>query len=124
MLWDVLSSHRLTSVKFDGPVFTATIHPRDDTQFIACPVMAAPVLVRGAGRGDSELSRHTLAISEDDCGGGSGAAGGSSSKTRVDQGVFAIFSRKGERIYAGAWRCSRECLRMNTDLAIMSCARI
>ena len=73
--------------------------------------MVAPVLVRGAGQRDGEPTRHPLSISEDDCGGGGGGAGGGgggSSKTRMDQGVFAIFSRRGERIYAGEWHVQRQ----------------
>eukprot|EP00036_Acanthoecidae_sp_10tr_P013018 CAMPEP_0206291036 /NCGR_PEP_ID=MMETSP0106_2-20121207/2921_1 /ASSEMBLY_ACC=CAM_ASM_000206 /TAXON_ID=81532 /ORGANISM="Acanthoeca-like sp., Strain 10tr" /LENGTH=469 /DNA_ID=CAMNT_0053721601 /DNA_START=3 /DNA_END=1412 /DNA_ORIENTATION=+ len=105
MLWDVLNSERIISVKFDGPVFTATMHPRDDSQFLVCPIMSTPVLVRTKGKVDGEPARIPLPLADEECGGGAAAAA-ASSKSRADtfKGVFAIFSRRGERIYAGTPR--------------------
>ena len=48
ILWDVASSERIRVYKFDGPVTSARIHPRNDALFVACPLHSVPVLINTA----------------------------------------------------------------------------
>jgi len=92
IVWDVVKSEKIASYKFEGPVMSANMHPRNDTQFIACPLMSSPIFVDTA-KPESQ-AKYVFDISDEEI----------NSKSRSDQGVCAVFGQNGEKIYAGTPR--------------------
>eukprot|EP00040_Diaphanoeca_grandis_P013345 m.67428 g.67428 ORF g.67428 m.67428 type:complete len:470 (+) comp23809_c0_seq2:144-1553(+) len=94
IVWDVVSSERIASYKFDGVVLSAMMHPRNDTQFIACLMLSSPVFI-DMSKPEAE-GRHVYDITEEEI--------ANNSKARGDQGACAVFGHKGEKIYIGTPR--------------------
>lgn len=94
IIWDVLSSEKKASYKFDGPVLAARLHPRNDNVFIACPMLSAPIIV-DMTKPEPEC-RQVIDLPEDEIAPQKGQ--------RAEQGVIAVFTKKGEKIYAGTPR--------------------
>ena len=96
-MWDVPSSEPIKKFKFEGPVTSARIHPRNNNQFLACPMMVSPVLVTmGEGSAVDEETRQPLLPEEE--------VAVQPGKGKLDQGVIAVFSRKGLQIFLGTPR--------------------
>jgi len=96
IMWDVPESEPIKKFKFEGPVTSARIHPRNSSQFLACPMMASPVLVTMGDSAADEETRQPLLAEEE--------VAVQPGKGKLDQGVIAVFSRKGQQIYLGTPR--------------------
>ncbi len=93
MLWDVPTCERIKTYKFEGPVTGARLHPRNDSLLLVSPLMATPILVDARAAEGSEQEKRPLPTN-----------GEPSVPTKFQgggRGMTAVFSRRGETIFAG-----------------------
>lgn len=96
ILWDVANSERIRVYKFDGPVTSARIHPRNDDLFVACPLHSVPVLINTThDEADGNTSARKPLLPESE-------AGSSGNKGKgLESGMTMAFAHKGEQMYIG-----------------------
>jgi hypothetical protein len=87
-------AERVRVFRFESPVTSAFVHPRDDSLVLANPLLAVPVLLDVRQPEGAEGERRTLPL-------GSGDQPVQPKNRGQDLGVVGVFARKGTRILAG-----------------------
>eukprot|EP00730_Choanoeca_flexa_P017200 TRINITY_DN8250_c0_g1_i2.p1 TRINITY_DN8250_c0_g1~~TRINITY_DN8250_c0_g1_i2.p1 ORF type:complete len:495 (+),score=137.58 TRINITY_DN8250_c0_g1_i2:113-1597(+) len=100
IFWNIVKGLKLFEVQFDQPVLHATLRPRNSRDFVACPLISAPVRVRMPADldGSDKEERSTIAIGADLA----ELATTVSAKRAATLATVAQYSRNGKQLYIGS----------------------